>query len=276
LLESLQNDSGEAQYWFSDETLGVVESAILAGNADSVLCIGTPSLFESIKSSEQFENHNIFLLDFDDRLSHFYTASEFARYSMLVNYFYTEESKEQFTEFFRRSKNMICICDPPFGAYVSALMQTIDGLKKLFMASKGKAKGCSFKTILFLSLFVGKHVQREHEEFSMVDFKVTYSNHKDFIKPEKSIVRMFTDLPNKTFKLPTELGYKFCEQCERFVCAENRHCFKCQACTSKDGFPYRHCDRCKVCVKAKYEHCQSCGHCHLKDRCIRRKYNNAN
>uniref|UniRef100_A0A1I8BBL9 CTCHY-type domain-containing protein n=1 Tax=Meloidogyne hapla TaxID=6305 RepID=A0A1I8BBL9_MELHA len=103
---------------------------------------------------------------------------------------------------------------------------------------------------------------------SMIDYKVTYINHKEYSKINKSTVRIFTNISNKLFKLPKEEGYYFCEFCERFIFKENKHCFKCGYCTSLDGSFYKHCNYCNKCVKRKYIHCKKCFKCHLKERCF--------
>lgn len=48
-----------------------------------------------------------------------------------------------------------------------------------------------------------------------------------------SVVRLFTNASLSLFTLSEKEGYKYCDMCERWVYNENRHCFKCEACTSK-------------------------------------------
>lgn len=48
-----------------------------------------------------------------------------------------------------------------------------------------------------------------------------------------SIVRIFTNFSPSKFILPVSEGYKYCKICNRWVYNENRHCYKCCACTSK-------------------------------------------
>lgn len=55
----------------------------------------------------------------------------------------------------------------------------------------------------------------------------------DVSNSKGSAVRIFTNyLPSK-FVFPAEEGYKYCVVCDRWVFKENKHCYKCQACTSK-------------------------------------------
>ncbi|KAI1717424.1 putative n6-adenine methyltransferase domain-containing protein [Ditylenchus destructor] len=264
LLQPSQANKGEAQYWFSSQSLHVLRDVITKEGFDSVLCVGAPTVFEKLRENQNVQS---FLLDYDDRFAHFYDSSEFARYSMLVNHFYNAESRMILSRFLAKSKKCVIICDPPFGAFVEALIKSIYSLRELFFNSSSCSNPNSFKIILVLPIFVGKYVLKD-ESFSMVDFKVTYENHKDYSKPEKSIVRFFTDIANSSFILPPELGYRFCSKCDRFVAIENRHCSVCKKCTSKDGSKYVHCKPCGRCVKSKYVHCVKCKICHLQHRCL--------
>jgi hypothetical protein len=144
-----------------------------------------------------------------------------------------------------------------------------------------------YKVILYILIFFLIFAKILFHSDTVYSSQVTYSNHREFSKSKKSIVRMFTDLPNKAFKLPLKLGYHFCDECDRFVSQENRHCWKCGECTSKvaeggwekifckykkktqDGSPFVHCDRCGRCVRKKYKHCRKCANCHLTGRCNR-------
>eukprot|EP00058_Branchiostoma_floridae_P018288 XP_002603777.1 hypothetical protein BRAFLDRAFT_124666 [Branchiostoma floridae] len=63
----------------------------------------------------------------------------------------------------------------------------------------------------------------------------------------------------------SEVLVEFCALCRRYVAAENRHCQKCNCCTSKDGRTYVHCDLCKKCVKPAWSHCEPCGRCEPRD-----------
>lgn len=48
-----------------------------------------------------------------------------------------------------------------------------------------------------------------------------------------SPIRIFTNVDQCKITLPVEENYKFCDECNRWVCSENVHCFKCNNCTSK-------------------------------------------
>ena len=115
---------------------------------------------------------------------------------------------------------------------------------KVFLFSKDRC----FYSLVFLPIFVGKHLLSEGP-YAMVDFKVdpsifltpinfytfqvTYENHREYCKAEKTPVRIFTDLPVSEIELQSATGYKFCRCCNRWVAKENRHCKKCGSCTTK-------------------------------------------
>ncbi|CAD6194387.1 unnamed protein product [Caenorhabditis auriculariae] len=255
LLQPLDSQAGEAQYFFSDESLGVVLSAIDEAKVDGVLCIGAPRVIETLKIAKT--EHQLFLLDYDRRHAHFFPSTQFAQYSMLVDHFFDPKSEEKLVNFFKNSGKVLIVVDPPFGAFIDPLMKSLEKIKHRFLGSRPPNSTGSFHSIIILPIYVGKHVIRNDKSFWMSDYRVTYDNHKVFSKPSKSIVRLFTDLPAKCFDLSDVEGYRFCDMCETYVTEKNQHCFKCMACTSLAG-QYNHCDRCKRCVKVSYKHCRQC------------------
>lgn len=48
-----------------------------------------------------------------------------------------------------------------------------------------------------------------------------------------SPIRIFTNIDQSKITLPEEENYKFCDECNRWVCSDNEHCYKCNSCTSK-------------------------------------------
>ncbi|KAH7723509.1 Protein F33A8.4 [Aphelenchoides avenae] len=205
LVQAIQDDKGHAQYWFSTDTLRVLHAAIRKQQVDAVLCIGAPTFAEFLR--RKAPETKVFVLDYDHRFTWFYETSQFAHYSLLSNHFYEEAGRERLLTFLRSCKSLAVVCDPP------DINRT-------------------FGTILALPIFVGKHVLKDPAH-SMIDFKVTYTNHKTYGKADKSIVRIFTDFPANSFELPTHLGYRFCTICDRYVAAENKHCNACGVCPSK-------------------------------------------
>ena len=111
-------------------------------------------------------------------------------------------------------------------------------------------------------------------DLTMIDYKVDYDNHALFNLSDStegskgrkhgSPVRIFTNIKPSLIELPAEDGYKYCKRCEKWIAAENKHCKKCNACTSKDGRRYIHCDICERCVKPTWKHCEKCKRCTLE------------
>lgn len=114
--------------------------------SDSVLSIGTPRVFESLKS---VENVRRFLLDIDERfvrlLQHktnrkiqfncllnlkmlFYPKKLFARYNMFNNHFFYNQ--KSYLEFVKSSKNLLVVIDPPYGGFVKLVANTIQNIIK--------------------------------------------------------------------------------------------------------------------------------------------------
>uniref|UniRef100_A0A183DXD7 CTCHY-type domain-containing protein n=1 Tax=Gongylonema pulchrum TaxID=637853 RepID=A0A183DXD7_9BILA len=98
---------------------------------------------------------------------------------------------------------------------------------------------------------------------------VCYVNHVKYKRPDKSVVRFFTDLPLDVFDLSEFSNYRFCDKCEKYVTKTNLHCDFCESCPLEDGYMHKHCDICCRCVKESYEHCGACKRCHLPQRCPR-------
>uniref|UniRef100_A0AC35UGD4 CTCHY-type domain-containing protein n=1 Tax=Rhabditophanes sp. KR3021 TaxID=114890 RepID=A0AC35UGD4_9BILA len=257
LTNAIQEDRGEAQYWFKDEVVETLWRGVQKAEVDGLLCIGTPTVFQKLKTRMP-----CFLLDVDERFKYFFEASEFAQFSMLVNFFYDPNGKEQLINFFKKTKKLLILCDPPFAVFIAALQKSIDKLKAMYLeTSSGDMK--AVHQMFVLPLFVAKHLHN----VEMLDYKVTYSNHREFKNPNKTIVRLFTDLGQENFELPVPY-YRHCDDCKRYVVTTNEHCDMCEKCPSKDGSTYKHCFKCERCVKPKYEHCKKCKCCHLPARCI--------
>ena len=75
---------------------------------------------------------------------------------------------------------------------------------------------------------------------AMSDYRVTYSNHKEFSgsgRKQGSPVRLYTCLPLDQLELPEAEGYRRCQPCGRWVAKENMHCDLCKACPSKVRAP---------------------------------------
>ncbi|GMT14713.1 hypothetical protein PFISCL1PPCAC_6010 [Pristionchus fissidentatus] len=266
LLEAMDDQHGMAQFWFSDESLSVVSSAISNGKYDGVLCMGSPRLFESLKE-EKKEGRQLFMLDWDQRYLSFFLSKFCARYSLLTDFFPDPKAEQRLNAFLAGVSRLIVISDPPFGVFVEPLMKSIQAMRKRHVTARGSSPAVSH-SIVFLPFFVGKHALRNYEgELCMSDYRVLYANHKEFSRPHKTTVRMLTDMKKECIDLSDVNGYKFCDMCEKHVVETNKHCGMCGDCTSRDGQPTRHCDLCMRCYKDSYKHCKQCTRCHLAGRC---------
>ncbi|VDN50618.1 unnamed protein product [Dracunculus medinensis] len=56
---------------------------------------------------------------------------------MLANYFFDQGSISKLQTFFINVHHLAIVCDPPFGVFMDALMQTIKNLKEKFLATGG-------------------------------------------------------------------------------------------------------------------------------------------
>uniref|UniRef100_A0A0R3S2D2 CTCHY-type domain-containing protein n=1 Tax=Elaeophora elaphi TaxID=1147741 RepID=A0A0R3S2D2_9BILA len=252
----MQNDS-ESQYWFTEESLSVIVNAIEKSGCDGVLCIGTPTVFEHFQSHKLLRQKiKSFLLDIDARFVPFWRSSHFAVYSMLTNYFYDPLSIRKLITFFGSVQRLVMICDPPFGVFIEALTNSIKKLRE---------HDCWCKNIIVLPIFIGKRFLN-CSDFRILDYRICYRNHSKYKRPEKSIVRIFTDLPLSKFDLSKLPGYRFCDKCAKFVVKTSLHCNFCETCPTEATI-CKHCSRCNRCVKNTYKHCSLCDRCHLPSRC---------
>ncbi|WKX96140.1 hypothetical protein Q1695_012525 [Nippostrongylus brasiliensis] len=265
LLDAKVSQTGEAQFFFSDESLDVLKNAVVRSGAEAVLCLGAPRLFETLRN-DGIKKRKLFMLDYDKRYANFFPARQYAQYSMLVDHYFSKKGQIRLQNFFAKSEKVLLVCDPPFGVFIEPLMASIDSLMRRYKEAR-KDDAATFYACIVIPMFVGKYILRSHSDFWMSDYRVTYDNHKVFSKASKTTVRCFTNMSPSVFDLSGVEGYKFCEFCERYVANANKHCFMCSACTSKDGSPYKHCERCMRCVKNTYRHCKKCERCHLEGRC---------
>ncbi|EPB68619.1 hypothetical protein ANCCEY_12289 [Ancylostoma ceylanicum] len=153
LLHPLEAQNGEAQFFFSEEALGVLSDAVDRSQADGVLCLGAPRLFETLR--QQKNGRHLFLLDYDKRYvcftsfgnlvihvvmesicngkwiqAHFYPSRQFGQYSMLVDHFYDNKTATRLSAFFAECASVLLVCDPPFGVFIEPLMRSIESLKQ--------------------------------------------------------------------------------------------------------------------------------------------------
>ncbi|VDN02576.1 unnamed protein product [Thelazia callipaeda] len=268
LFSAYTQKSSESQFWFSVESLLLLVNAIENFGTDGVLCIGTPTVFEYFQSQKILrKNIKSFLLDIDARFAPFWRSSHFAVYSMMTNFFFDPKSLDKLIVFFKSVHHLVIICDPPFGVFIEVLMESLKKLREQFFSTRMKDWNDSWcKYIIVLPIFTGKRFLVGNE-FHMLDYKICYVNHSRYKRSEKSVVRIFTDLPLKAFDLSSYPEYKFCDKCDKFVAKSSSHCNLCHECPAEINMS-KHCYECGRCVRGTYRHCAKCSCCHLPRRCL--------
>ncbi|ESO02720.1 hypothetical protein HELRODRAFT_185018 [Helobdella robusta] len=291
LIDPLVDNHSNAQYMFSKETKDFLIHSIIDQKFNHVLCIGAPSIHEELlvmgkqMSGEKDDGCviNSYLLDLDERIIKMSPSS--SHYNMFNHYFFTPSSKSEYLKFLKSARdldesgsNVIILIDPPFGGFIELILFTLATVAKEFYGKDSKRELC---TILFHPYFMEEKICSK-TSFNMSDYTVTYENHKKLRKRElksndddvddKSVVRMFTNIPLSSIILPAHLGYQYCESCKKYVSQHNKHCSSCQACTTKVGKTYQHCEKCRRCVKSSWRHCDECGACELPDKHLKKKF----
>ncbi|RMZ99908.1 zinc finger CCHC domain-containing 4 [Brachionus plicatilis] len=124
ILNPIEKNSSNAQFVFDDQTNLFIQNHIKKFEYDSVLCIGTPSIFENLIDS----NINLMLLDIDDRFMMFYDENRYQKFNMFNNYFFYDKKKYEL--FLAKAKNLLVIIDPPYGGMVKLISNTINTIMK--------------------------------------------------------------------------------------------------------------------------------------------------
>lgn len=289
LLSAKVEKSEQAQFYFSEISLKLVLSTIRRAGATHVLCIGCPSIHERLLSIRSKLNISSFLLDIDRRFLQFFSASSFLCFNMVNSYcFDSKPIEDHLDSFLKQSDRLIVLVDPPFGALIPALGDTLRKLRKRYAYLKRSACATSekasnrtenvkqdgrepestidheFNVIMFHQYFFDKHILAEFPNLKMMDIQITYANH-----PKMKEARMFTDIVASLFKpiKAIQNDYKFCAHCDRYVHAIANHCNECKDCGAKDGRESIHCAVCDKCVKCTWAHCFECGFCSLPGKC---------
>ncbi|XP_078588631.1 rRNA N(6)-adenosine-methyltransferase ZCCHC4-like [Branchiostoma floridae x Branchiostoma japonicum] len=276
LLHPRENKKTNAQYLFSERTVQFFLSQVQQLGYNRVLCVGVPRLHETIQSQRAAGSSQLdsLLLDIDHRHAQFYDQEHFCHYNMFNHHFFDGDSaRDACLKFLHRNHGdgVVMVTDPPFGGLVEVLCHCMKKLCGLWR--EGLSDTCSEKeipTLWIFPYFMEHRIVGSLPSYRMLDYKVEYENHPLYQEGPKSKkrgspVRIFTNIPTDRVVLPQDEGYRFCALCRRYVAAENRHCQKCNCCTSKDGRTYVHCDLCKKCVKPAWSHCEPCGRCEPRD-----------
>ncbi len=99
ILQAKRSSKKEAQFFFSPETISVFLNIIKKHRFRSVVCLGTPTVHESIKG--QLKKCDSILLDFDERLCQFFPQDQFCHYNMFNHFFF--KNKEIYSKFLENS-----------------------------------------------------------------------------------------------------------------------------------------------------------------------------
>lgn len=265
ILHPLDVDKKEAQYFFTIETLQFFEKMLYSLKFKKVLCIGAPRLHEHLKNSKY--GFKSYLLDFDNRFNTFNKSSEFSWYNMFNHHFFEGQcGKEHYLQFLKTTHtNEFCIfTDPPFGCRTEALVFNLKTITQEY--NQNNNTNHIIPIIWIFPYYMEGYITKSSPEFTMLDYKVNYDNHKTYNNNEKgrhlgSPVRIFTNISATLIELPHTELYKYCAKCNKWVSRENEHCNLCKLCPSKNGAVYKHCNDCRCCVKSYYIHCIKCRRC---------------
>lgn len=265
-LPQLDNDKFNAQYFFDDKTLDFICSMLTCLNLLKIICIGAPRLHEYIRNKKP-ELQSI-LLDIDSRFQSFNQPKDFIRYNMFNDHLFNDDEEKllNFLKDGQQNNSQHCIfSDPPFAARTELLASTFRQFSTKFHKVNSHQK--LLPMFLVFPYFNESHIKKEMPEMEMLDFQVSYMNHKAYHEDFKgrkagSPIRIFTNIDHTLMKFPSRFeGYRFCAMCHRSVAINNLHCKICNVCPSKNGATYRHCPSCILCVKPNYTHCSSCNRC---------------
>ncbi|XP_038072557.1 rRNA N6-adenosine-methyltransferase ZCCHC4-like isoform X2 [Patiria miniata] len=263
LLVPLENSKTNAQYLFSTKSTEFLMSTVKKLGFNRVLCVGVPRLHEAIQAKRSCGLSSL-LLDIDHRYGQFYPPTLFCRYNMFNHHFFEgEPSRDVCREFLHRNHgdDVVVVTDPPFGGRVEILVEVLKKIMELWKeGADGPDSPAELPVMWIFPYFLEHRIFEGLPSFVMLDYKVEYENHPLFQSSKKackkgSPVRIFTNIIPSKIVLPASDGYRFCEECSRYVSPENVHCKDCKSCTSKDGSTYTHCKLCNRCVKPVTVHC---------------------
>ncbi|TGZ68415.1 hypothetical protein CRM22_004258 [Opisthorchis felineus] len=290
LLRPLEKSESNAQYLYSLDTLNELYSLLHQLNIQFVVCVGCPRLHEFIQLERRIRGQKIdsYLLDIDFRLQYFHKR-HFSRYNMVNNYFFSSEHRSQFQQFCQHMDgNGLIFCDPPFAAPLRLLLDQLARLGDMLPTTDtpvnhggmNSDRHGFFPVMITLPHFFDRKLKKINPLFTLLDYKVTYTNHRRFDggtsaettqsgRRRDSVVRIFTNLPASVVRPPEGLKsqFRYCQPCSRYSALNNRHCCLCGRCPTKHGRTYKHCKHCARCVPPNRKHCFQCGRCVSKINC---------
>lgn len=110
LLQPLDRDKTEAQYFFDANTLAGIQRMLSAANIRRVVCIGAPRLHEHLRAERESLQIYSVLLDLDERLEPFYERQEFYRFNMFNGWFPDGDARgAEFDAWLRADKRYVYV-----------------------------------------------------------------------------------------------------------------------------------------------------------------------
>ncbi|KAF4689776.1 rRNA N6-adenosine-methyltransferase zcchc4 [Perkinsus olseni] len=246
------DNKANAQYFFSNEALSVIEKYISKHGYRRVLCLGTPVVHRRLREEKDMD---AFLLDMDSVVVE-KAGTSGARFNMVNGFFFGSEEKK-FASWLKKGPLDIVVVDPPFQPeLVPAIWRCT---REVLLGPEVFAK----VDVLFAFPYFSRDAlvgSEDAPELVMNDYRVDYANHRTY-KADKSPVRFFTRFHELT-DLPAA-SYRVCEKCGgRWVHKVNAHCDTCRACTTLHGNKaWSHCAGCGKCTKPELKHCEKCERC---------------
>ena len=265
LFLPIRDRSSFAQEFFTASTLAVINTNISRLSIRRVICVGTPTLHESILSDPS-SSVTSFLLDLDPKYSQFLNPRLYQRFNLFNAHFFSPNGELQLQNFISSVQltELLVILDIPFGAKVDVMRSSLQRLWRVAGWDESVLPR-GVPTFWIFPYFNGVEIARK-TGFSMLQYRVEYEAKYTH---GKSPVRVFTNLPLQRFYLPTNSKeHKYCSQCGMFVFAKAIHCEECNSCESADGGKSHHCEICMKCVKESFKHCVSCNVCHPPMACL--------
>ncbi|XP_073973994.1 rRNA N(6)-adenosine-methyltransferase ZCCHC4-like [Rhodnius prolixus] len=255
LIKPIKSSKKEAQFWFTECSKKFIIDSLKSISATSCICIGAPTIHELLRQT----NINSVLFDIDKRYHYFYSEDEFCWFNMFNCYFISNsEYCQQVLKKYLSGSVVAVVIDPPFGARIEPLANTVNLLQK--------QSAFHLNILLVLPYFMENNVLKSFPNFTMLDYQVQYSNHNKFqnyaeTNKKPSVVRIFTNISPKLLKMSEAEGYYYCPDCCCWRYRNNKHCIFCKTCPSKNGDLYKHCSKCSKCVKQTWIHCPKCNRC---------------
>jgi len=188
ILQAKTLSKKEAQFFFNKESSRYLQECIRTVGSSHILCIGAPSIFQSLPS-----NFNKLLLDIDHRYLGFYSPSQFIWFNMM-NFHFFNDNQTNLEKFLTKAANVSIVLDPPFGGRPELIQYSLDRIRQLV------GPDVTLSIFWIYPYFQEKQLQSVIGDLKMTNYRVNYTNHKGFSGSEQgrkygSPIRIFTNVP---------------------------------------------------------------------------------